>query len=89
MPEISRFFGIVIRMFFRDVGQHKVPHIHAAYAEYDASFSLPSGDLLAGDLPRRQRRMVEAWIEIRREELIEAWGRAIRGQVPGRIDPLS
>ena len=88
MPEISRFFGIVIRMYFRDFARHSAPHLHAEYAEFEASYRLPDGELLAGELPRRQRRMVEAWIEIHREELMQAWERATEGQAPGRIDPL-
>ena len=88
MSEISRFFGIVIRMFYFDAKQHHTPHLHAYYAEHVAVFSLPEGERLEGHLPRRQRRLVEAWIEIHHEELMQCWERASHGQEPPSVDPL-
>jgi hypothetical protein len=73
MPELSRFFGIIIRMYF-EVGQpHHLPHFHAYYQEDVAVFSLDPIELIAGSLPRRQRRLAEAWAEL---------------QAPLPIDPL-
>ncbi|KAA0990242.1 DUF4160 domain-containing protein [Dyadobacter aurulentus] len=66
MPEISRFFGIVIFMYFKD---HLPPHFHAEYAGEEAQFSIETGDILAGNLPGKQIRLVQAWIELHREEL--------------------
>ena len=88
MPELSRFFGIVIRMYM-EVGQpHHVPHFHAYYHDEVAIFSLDPIELIAGSLPRRQRRLVEAWAELRQGELVADWQRLQAGQAPLPIDPL-
>ncbi len=88
MPTISLFFGIIIRMFFHDNKEHKIPHIHAAYGEYEGVFAIETGELLAGDFPKRQTKLVEAWIEIRRDDLIADWQLAINGETPFKIEPL-
>jgi len=64
------------------------PHIHAEYGESKAVFSITKGELLAGELPKNKRKLVEAWIEIHQEELIADWQLAVNGQEPFRIDPL-
>ena len=69
MPELSRFYGIIIRMYLEAGGAHHVPHFHAYYAEYVGVFSLESLDLLAGEMPKRQIRLIEAWAELHTEEL--------------------
>jgi hypothetical protein len=61
MPIISMFYGIIIRMYLMDNKQHSLAHIHAKYAEHEASVSIADGEILAGDLPRKQLRLVEAW----------------------------
>jgi hypothetical protein len=63
VPELSRFFGIVIRMFSEPGAQHHVPHFHAYYQNEAAVFSTSPVDLIAGTLPQKQRRLVEAWAE--------------------------
>jgi len=83
MPEISRFFGIIIRMFMEAGAAHHTPHFHAYYQEHVGVFSLDPVDLIAGDLPRTQQRLVEAWAELHRSELRADWDRA-----PGRTAPL-
>lgn len=88
MPTISMFYGIVIYMFFYDDKKHKLPHIHATYGEDDAVFSIVDGDLLCGTMPKNKRKLVEAWIEIHREELITDWRLAVSGQNPLPIKPL-
>lgn len=72
MPLISHFYGILIRMFFNDTEQHHTPHFHAVYGEYQASFSL-NGELLAGDLPIKQQKLVVAWAALHQEELEALW----------------
>ena len=59
MPEICRFYGIIIRMFFRD---HLPPHFHVEYAEYKAKINIIDGDLIDGDLPKKALRLVQACI---------------------------
>jgi hypothetical protein len=88
MPELSRFFGIIIRMYM-EVGQpHQLPHFHAYYQDEVAVFSLDPIELIAGTLPRRQRRFVEAWAELHSDELVSDWNRLQAGQAPLPIDPL-
>ena len=88
MPELARFFNIVIRMLYADDQQHSKPHVHVVYAEYEASVGI-DGELLAGSLPERQMRILSAWLAIHEEELYAAWNKAVRGEPPGKIAPLS
>ena len=88
MPVISMFYGIIIRLYVLDNKHHQIPHIHARYAEYEASISIEDGEILAGELPRKQLRLVQAWIELRRDELIADWHLAALGEIPYKIDPL-
>ncbi|MHB1665850.1 DUF4160 domain-containing protein [Thiomonas sp.] len=82
------FYGIVIYLFFFDDEKHHQPHIHAKYQGQEASFAISNGALLAGELPPGKTKMVEAWIEIHREELMADWELAVSGQKPFAVDPL-
>ena len=64
------------------------PHLHARYAEFEASIGIEDGDVLAGQLPRKQMRLVQAWIELHRDELVADWALATSGELPYKIDPL-
>ncbi|MGO8749917.1 MAG: DUF4160 domain-containing protein [Thermoguttaceae bacterium] len=88
MPEISRFLGIIIRMYMETGVQHHAPHFHAYYKDEVAVFGLDPIELLAGSLPRRQVRFVEAWAELHQEELLADWQLLQRGQAPLPIEPL-
>jgi len=88
MPTISMFFGIVIYLYFFDNEKHKLPHIHARYQGSEAVFSIEDGAMLSGNLPNRQVRLVQAWIEIHREELVADWDLAVNGEAPFQIAPL-
>jgi hypothetical protein len=88
MPELSRFYGIIIRMFMETSGQHHRPHFHAYYGDDVAIYTLSPVELIAGSLPRRQQRFVEAWAELHEEELIADWQLLQSGQVPLPIAPL-
>jgi hypothetical protein len=88
MPEISRFFGIVITMYKESDGQHNRPHFHARYAGQKASFSIDPVELIVGSLPRKQQRYVEAWAELHQEELKKAWALLDDGILPSAITPL-
>lgn len=87
MPELSRFFNIIIKMLYNDNAQHHKPHFHVYYAEYEASVAI-DGELLAGYLPAKQLKLVQAWAVIHEEELYAAWNNAIRSIPFGKIDPL-
>lgn len=73
MPVISMFYGIIIRLYLLDNKHHNLPHIHAKYAEFEASIGIEDGEILAGELPRKQLRLVQAWIELHRDELMADW----------------
>ncbi|EOZ93260.1 hypothetical protein A33Q_3850 [Indibacter alkaliphilus LW1] len=86
MPEISRFYGIVIYMFAKD---HNPPHFHAKYGEYKGIFNIKTGELIEGELPKRALRLIEDWVELRKEELMANWETA-QTDFPElrKIDPL-
>ena len=85
MPEICRFYGIVIRMFFDD---HPPPHFHTEYAGDQAVIAIHSGAVLGGRLPPRAMGLVAEWAELRRHDLLAAWARAEEMEPVGKIDPL-
>ena len=88
MPTISMFYGILIRMFFRDIEKHKLPHIHAEYQGDVAVFSIPDGKILAGKISPRKKKLVLAWIEIHQEDLLADWQLAVNGKTPFKIKGL-
>ena len=88
MPTISMFYGIIVSMYFVDNKQHHLPHIHVKYQEDEAVISIPDGDLLEGGIPRPKMKLVQAWIELHKDELVADWELAVSGQQPYKIDPL-
>jgi hypothetical protein len=88
MPELARFVGIIIRMFAEPAAPHHRPHLHAYYQETVRIFAIDAIELIGGALPQRQRRLVEAWVEIHHAELLAAWDRLQEGRRPGKIEPL-
>lgn len=85
MPEISRFFGISIRMYFDD---HNPPHFHAIYADAEAEFGIAPLTVLRGRFPRRALGMVLEWAAMHQQELLDNWERLHRDEPPEMIDPL-
>jgi hypothetical protein len=88
MPELSRFFGIIIRMFSEPSERHHVPHFHAYYQESVAVFSISPVEIVTGAMPQRQQRLIEAWAELHQEELLDDWNLLQEGKRPAPIDPL-
>lgn len=88
MPELSRFFGIVIRMFVEAGGQHHRPHFHAYFQDQAGVFAVDTIECLGGSLPKTQVRLVEAWAEIHRTELQTDWELLQSGRPPVKIEPL-
>ncbi len=82
------FYGLIVSMYFIDNRQYKAPHIHVKYQEEEAVFRIPDGELLSGGLPSAKVKLVSAWIEIHRDELMADWDLAANGQQPYKIDPL-
>ena len=88
MPELSRFFGIIIRMYAEFGGRHHKPHFHAYYQEHVAVFAIEPIGTISGAFPKRQRRFVEAWAELHKKELVKDWQRLQAGRKPDPIKPL-
>ena len=88
MPTISMFYGILIRMFFRDTEKHHMPHIHADYQGHIRVYSIHDGELLAGEVPPNKSKLVVAWIEIHKDELLADWELAVNGKKPFPIKGL-
>ncbi len=88
MPTISMFYGILIKMFFKDIEKHKLPHIHAEYQSDVAVYSILDGALLAGNLPPNKHKLVVAWIEIHKDDLQADWSLAVEGKKPFPIKGL-
>lgn len=88
MPEISRFFGIIIRMYIEAGGPHHTPHFHAYYQDQVGFYGIDRVERLAGSLPRRQERFVLAWAEVHQEELLSNWQALQHGRPPVKIEPL-
>ena len=85
MPEISRFFGIVIQMFFDD---HAPPHFHAAYGSANCAIEVRTLHVISGRLPRRAMALTLEWAAEHREALMEDWHLCATGKTPERIPPL-
>ena len=88
MPVISMFYGIIVSMYFLDNKRHKLPHIHVKFQDEEAVISIPDGTILEGTLPSAKYKLVAAWIEIHRDELVADWELAINGNSIFKIDPL-
>lgn len=88
MPEIARFYGIIVRMFAEPDAPHHRPHFHAYYQNRVGIYAIDVIELLGGVLPVTQARLVEAWAELHQGELLEDWKRLQSGKRPLKIAPL-
>jgi hypothetical protein len=88
MAIISMFYGLIVSMYYLDNKRHHLPHIHVKYQEKEAVFSIDSGEILEGELPPNKRKLVEAWIEIHKEDPFADWSLAVAGQTIFTIEPL-
>ncbi len=88
MPELARFYGIIIRMFVESGERHHRPHFHAVSPDGEAVFAIDDLAILAGTMSSRERRLVEAWSELHRAELFENWARLQAGGRALPIEPL-
>jgi hypothetical protein len=85
MPELARFYGIIIRMYYED---HNPPHFHAIYGEHSAEYNLQTLEVLQGSVPQRAHALVLEWATQHRQELMEDWELTRHGKEPKKIDPL-
>ncbi len=88
MPVISMFYGVIVLMYYFDNKKHHLPHIHAQYGEEEAVISIPEGSVIEGSLRTAKLKLVQAWIEIHRDELMADWQLAVNGQAVFKIEPL-
>lgn len=85
MPAISMFYGIIVRMY--NNGEHNPPHFHATYQGYNATFNM-DGEPTDGEMPKKQRHLILAWVELHKDELLANWELATSEQPLYKIDPL-
>jgi hypothetical protein len=85
VPELSRFLGIVIAMYYRD---HGPPHFHAICGDHEATVEIASGEVSSGSLPPRAMGRVHEWRVLRRDELMRCWRRAVAQLPLEKIAPL-
>ncbi len=87
MPVLSMFFGIIVRMYRETGGKHNLPHIHAEYGGEEIVIAL-DGRVLEGSIPRAKMKLLDAWMEIHREDLEANWKLLSGGEQFFRIEPL-
>ena len=75
-------------MYFMDNKQHQMPHIHAKYQDHEVVVAIPNGEILEGSIPNSKMKLLQAWIELHKDELIANWQLAASGQLPYKIEPL-
>jgi len=85
VPEISRFLGIVVAMFYRE---HAPPHFHARYRDLEIRVNIKTGEVMSGRFPSRAQRLVLEWLELHRDELLDDWRLAQERKPLNRIEPL-
>ena len=82
------FYGIIVSMYYFDKRRHHLPHIHVKYQDQEAVIAIPNGEVLEGGLMQSKLKLVQAWSEIHRDELMADWELASQGQLVFKIDPL-
>lgn len=87
MPTISMFYGIIIRMYYAP-DEHPPPHFHVYYAEHAAKVNIQTCEITDGRLPNKQAKLVLAWAELHKEELMANWKLVMNGEEPFKIQPL-
>ena len=87
MPTISMFFGIIIRMYYAPK-EHNPPHVHAYYQDNVVTIKIHDCEIMEGIMPSRQLRLIQAWIEIHKDELLADWDLCQNGEKPFQIEPL-
>lgn len=88
MPAISMFYGLIVYLYYLDNKQHHSPHIHVKYQDDEVVVGIPDGNILEGSIPVPKMKLLQAWIEIHKDELMADWDLAVQGEQPYKIDPL-
>lgn len=87
MPTISMFYGIIVRMYCGQA-EHNPPHFHAYYQDYKVTVDISTCEIIDGNLPAKQAKLVLAWAELHKDELTADWELASKGELPFKIEPL-
>ncbi len=87
MPTISMFYGIIIRLYLGKT-EHNPPHFHAYYQDYKAIFDINRCEVIEGNIPKKQVKLIEAWAELHKEALLANWNLSQNGEAPFKIEPL-
>ena len=88
MAVLSMFYGIIISTYYMDNRRHHMPYIHVTYQGQEAVLSIPDGELIEGEIRANKMKLIQAWIEIHKDELMANWELAIQGENIYKIDPL-
>ena len=88
MAVISMFYGIIVSLYYLDTKHHHCPHLHVRHQVQEAVLSIPECNVLAGSIPPAKMRLVLAWVEIHRDDLLADWELAVSGQPVFRVEPL-
>ena len=88
MPAISMFYGLIVYMYFLDNKQHKLPHIHVKYQSDEVILRIPDGSIHEGSIPVSKMKLLQAWVELHKDELMADWELALSGENLYKIEPL-
>lgn len=88
MPEVDAWLGISFCLYFFDNQQHKLPHVHVKYGNYELIIAIETGECLEGYLPPKQRKRAERHVVSYRNELMMLWEKAVRGEHPGKLEDV-
>jgi hypothetical protein len=88
MAVLAMFYGVIVSMYFFDTRRHHRPHIHVKYQDQEVVVAIPDGEILEGEIRPNKLKLVQAWIEIHKDELMADWELASEGQQIFKIDPL-
>ena len=88
MAIISMFYGLIVSMYYLDNKQHHLPHIHVRYQDEEVIISIPDGNVIDGMIKQNKLKLVLAWVEIHKEDLMADWFLASNGESVFKIDPL-
>jgi hypothetical protein len=86
MPEIDALLGLSFCLYFFDNQQHKLPHLHVKYGGYELIIAIETSECIEGYLPNKQRKRAEAHISMHREQLMQMWRKAVKGENPGKLE---
>ena len=82
------FYGIIISIYYLDNKKHHIPHLHVKYQDQEIVVTIPEGTILDGEIPVNKMKLVQAWIEIHKDELMADWELASKGESVFKIEPL-